>query len=236
MDPENDENEPQGRLPRRHNSYSVAARLRHVLDYEAAIEHGQVRDVAEYARRYRLVETSLRRWITNRDTLMEQAETHGESRRIRDLGRGLWSEVEERVHEDFLDYRRRALPVSCTDLLQDSERQFQLWWNELAPQQRDELSFKRPELSHFRASAGWVHNFMHISTRQKTKDTTSLPANATERVHLFQQNVRDTVAQNQVNALYNMNETFVHLDFPPLYTAATRGERNINVRSSLGNL
>ena len=32
-----------------------------------------------------------------------------------------------------------------------------------------------------------------------------------------------------------MNETFMQLDFPPLYTAATRGERIINVRSSLGN-
>jgi hypothetical protein len=65
-----DENVPEGRLPRRHNRYSVQS---HILDCEHAIQHGTVHDVADYARCYRLSETSLRRWIANRETLMEQA-------------------------------------------------------------------------------------------------------------------------------------------------------------------
>ena len=242
-----DDNDDQGNegahgtpLPRRHNSYTAAARLQHVLGYEDAIFLEQITDVAACARRYRLSVTTLRRWIANRDTLIEQVHTqhHGHRRRIRTDHDGCWPEVEDSVHRWFIDFRRRALPISRMDLTDRAQQTFQNWWDELPQARRDELRLRRPERCQFVASNGWMDNFMRrkkIVQRRKTRDTASLPADANDRVHQFQMNVRDTVRKNGVTALYNMNETFVHLNFPPMYTAATRGDRNVEVRTSRGN-
>ena len=74
-----------------------------------------------------------------------------------------------------------------------------------------------------------------IVFRRKTKDTSTLPPDATQRVREFQANVRQTVKDYHVHTLLNFNETFAQLDFPPMYTAETRGTVNVNVRTTLGN-
>ena len=70
-------------LPRRHNSYTVDARLQHVIDCQNAIRDGRIPDAATYARHYRLSITSLRRWISNHEVLAEQAENDHHRRRVR---------------------------------------------------------------------------------------------------------------------------------------------------------
>jgi hypothetical protein len=73
---------------------------------------------------------------------MEQAESYPLRRRVRTGDERYWPEVENMVRDQFLERRNRALPVSRSDTLQDAERDFQLWWNELPQQRRDKLNFK----------------------------------------------------------------------------------------------
>ena len=55
---------------------SVESRLRHALDCQTGIEQGRFLNVAEYARRYRLSDSTQRRWIANIDTMTDQCEEH----------------------------------------------------------------------------------------------------------------------------------------------------------------
>ena len=168
--------------------------------------------------------------------MMEHVENNAHRRRVRTDHDGCWPEVENAVHQMFQGRRDRALPVSREDIVADANDQFQNWWTALPQAERAELTARRPERSLFSASVGWTTNFMkrkQIVFRRKTKDTSTLPPDATQRVREFQANVRQTVMDYHVHTLLNFNETFAQLDFPPMYTAETRGTVNVNVRTTL---
>ena len=169
---------------------------------------------------------------------MELAEHNAHSRKVRNDHNGLWPDVEDLAHQSFLDRRQRALPVSKSDLRQDAVAAFENWWGELPAERQDEMRQQRPERVNFVASDGWLSRFLArkcITFRRKTKDTATLPRDAEERVTRFQNEVRGTVRENNVHTIFNFNETFTQLDFPPMYTAATKGSKNIDVQTSRGN-
>lgn len=224
-------------LVRRCNSYTVQARLRHALDCQIAIEHGRILNINEYARRYRLAPTTLRRWIQNIDEMTDEVERNAERRRVRTDHDGCWPEVENAVHQLFQDRRNRALPISRSDIVNDATSEFENFWRQLPHNEAEETIARRPERSQFAASVGWVTNFMKrkkIVFRRKSKDSTTVPADAPRRVRDFQIGVRQTVADNNVHTVLNFNETFAQLDFPPVYTIESRGTKDVDVRTSRG--
>ena len=128
--------------------------------------------------------------------------------------------------------------MSRSDLLDFAYAEFTEWLDDLPLQRRLELAERRPERGNFRFSDGWVTNFMRrkkIVFRRKTSDSTHIPADAEQRVNNFRRDVRNTVDANHVRTMFNMNETFMQLDFTPMYTAETKGTVKVDIKSSRGN-
>ena len=122
--------------------------------------------------------------------------------------------------------------------MNEAQEFFRQWWAELPQERQQEIVANRPQLSDFRASRGWLSGFLSrngFSFRKQCKNSTALPENADELVANFQETVAQTVEENGINQVLNMNETFALWDMAPQYTYNVRGAKQIDVRTSRGN-
>ena len=74
-----------------------------------------------------------------------------------------------------------------------------------------------------------------MSYRRHTYDSKTLPDNANQLIEQCRQRVQQTIRENRLNQVINMNQTFVLYDSMPLYTYHEKGASRVDVRSSRGN-
>ncbi|XP_064630139.1 tigger transposable element derived 5-like [Lineus longissimus] len=228
---------------RRHRSYSLAEKIRLLDDYENEnIRQPHGISSAQFAREHNIPSGTMRRWLREEDDLRERhRETTSRQvnrRRQRQRGIALWPEVDRSVREWMATRRQHGVPVSGDDMMIKAEQSFRTWWAVLPEQQQQEYRQHRPQLTDFRASRGWLTGFLSrngIRFRKQCKNVTAIPENADELVANFQQNVAQTVDENGIELVINMNETFALFDMAPQYTYNEKGAKQIDLRTSRGN-
>lgn len=230
-----------GALVKRRRSYSVDEKLRYLRDLEDALANQIVRNGAEFAAHHRIPYETFRKWDVD-ELQVAAADQYGKSRKIRlkEQNFGTWNEVENELHAWFLGMRDKRLPVSVESLQEKAAELFRLWWDNLDDETRNEETLTKPIRHEFRASNGWVWNFMKrkdITLRKGNKNTKTIPADAAQSVAVFRDGVLETIEQFDIhfNFFFNMDQTFLLLDCHPLYTCETKGSRSVDMRTSRAN-
>lgn len=223
-------------LPKRRRSYTIKEKLCFLNDLDTAIANHTVANWYEFADNYHIPYATFRKW--NRQELENMADKKVRKHRTDHNGR--WPQMEDQLYEWVLQMREKRLPLAINDIQEMAEEFFNLWWENLPAGQREELLEKRPVQCHFRASYGWAYNYMerkHISFRKITKNSSTIPADAALRIELFQNNVTGLIDHFtiELDFIINMDETFLLLDFPPAYTVNTKGDKQVDVRTSRCN-
>lgn len=134
--------------------------------------------------------------------------------------------------------RHHGVPVSGDDVRTFGLRLFNHWHGDLPPEERDLFQLQRPVRLAFTASDGWLRGFLRrwrLTYRRSTTDSTTVPVNAAELVNEFRQGVHRTIQENGIQLTVNMDETFALFDMAPRYTYATKGSRQVDIRTSRGN-
>ena len=178
----------------------------------------------ETGRKFKIDESMVRRWLQKKKEINEAYEQPGPSKkRLRLDGAGrkpCLSPVEEELMEKIARERAEHRHVS-TKLIQ-------VWATKMA----EEIS-----LTEFKASRGWLFNFMkryNLSIRRRTTTGQSMPRD-------LEDNIRNFIAFNKkqidVNSLQpamiaNMDETQIWADMPSATTVDSRGVHTVPIKTS----
>ena len=73
---------------------------------------------------------------------------------------GKWEDVENHLRDWFHERRALGFPISAPDLILQATRHYQNWWVQLRQEERERYQATRPHLIPFRASSGWLQNFL----------------------------------------------------------------------------
>lgn len=226
-------------LPKRRRSYSVNEKIAYLRNLETALMNGTVGSLKDFAENYGIPVTTMRKWDLQ---LLERqvGEGRGKDRTVKERDVGYWPEVEDRLYEWLQGLRDKRLPVGVMDVKERAMQIFEDWWNGLVAVDQQSYAQARPARHQFNASAGWVEAFMKrkkITLRKVNKNTTTLPADAANRIQAFRANVTETIERFEIpfRLIFNMDQTYAMFEYRPVYTLNEKGANTIDVRTSRSN-
>ncbi|XP_064631157.1 uncharacterized protein LOC135489647 [Lineus longissimus] len=150
---------------RRLQAYSLEQNIRYMDEYWLAhLEgHDKGRTPADFARFRNIRVNTFRHWIRNEDDIRgahEECQRRRRMIRYRQLGNGLWPEMEDSTVEWYRGRRDFGLSVSAQDLKDQAHRDFRRWVDNIPGDERAQLEMSRPRRFDFRASPHWLEHFM----------------------------------------------------------------------------
>ncbi|XP_064648835.1 major centromere autoantigen B-like [Lineus longissimus] len=146
--------------------------------------------------------------------------------------------MERNLYDWFMMQRGLGMPIAGRQISHEALRLYTEWWDDLGMDRQAVILREQPTLSDFTASNGWRLGFLKrhgITCRRKTKDDKQLPEHADEVVTNFRNAFHNTVRDTAPSFIANLDETFALFDALPNYTYDTKGNRQVNIKSSRGN-
>ena len=187
---------------------------------QSVIKYAEENSNREAGRKFSIDESMVRRWRKKSSKISDKSSSQSKKRRLSGgRQKPFLRNLEEELVEKIIDEHEKHRHVSC--------KLITVWAQQLATEHN---------LHEFRASRGWLFNFMqqsNLSIRRRTTTGQTMPKDGLAKIANFVQFCEKlrNIFDFALGSIANMDETPIWADMPSKTTVDQRGLKTVPIKS-----